>query len=76
MLLVRKNLTEILLEVTNEQINAIANETFRKMRSKGQNTHFTVCHKINIFLSFEFFAIVRLSPTTRRQFPFRFVYRI
>lgn len=42
MLSVRKNLTEILLEVTNEQINEIANETLSKMRSKGQNNHFTV----------------------------------
>lgn len=36
MLSVRKNLTEILLEVTNEMIEDVANETLSKMRSKGQ----------------------------------------
>lgn len=36
MLMVRTNLTEILLEVTNEEIKAIANETLSKIRSRGQ----------------------------------------
>lgn len=36
MLSVRKNLTEILLEVTSEEISAIAQETLSKYRSKGQ----------------------------------------
>lgn len=55
MLSVRKNLTEILLEVTNEQINEIAIETLSKMRSKGQSNHFTVeknLYFLPIFLSF------------------------
>lgn len=37
MLSVRKNLTEILLEVTNEEISAIAQDTLSKVRIKGQN---------------------------------------
>lgn len=39
MLSVRKNLTEILLEVTNEEIHAIAHETLSKMQTKGQKIH-------------------------------------
>lgn len=34
--MVRTNLTEILLEVTNEEIKSIANETLAKIRSRGQ----------------------------------------
>lgn len=37
MLLVRKTLTEILLEVTNEEIKSIASDTLSKKRSKGNN---------------------------------------
>jgi hypothetical protein len=37
MLSVRKNLTEILLEVTNEEIATIAKETLSKVRRKGRN---------------------------------------
>lgn len=37
MLSVRKNLTEILLEVTNEEIYAVAQDTLSKVRTKGQN---------------------------------------
>ncbi|XP_055307585.1 arginine/serine-rich protein PNISR [Sitodiplosis mosellana] len=36
MLSVRKNLTEILLEVTNEEIYAIAQDTLSKVRTKGR----------------------------------------
>lgn len=38
MLSVRKNLTEILLEVTSEEISAIAQDTLSKVRSKGQKS--------------------------------------
>ena len=37
MLSVRKNLTEILLEVTNEEIASLAKETLSKTRRKGRN---------------------------------------
>lgn len=40
MLAVRKNLTEILLEVTNEIIEVVANETISKMRTKGQKFNY------------------------------------
>lgn len=36
MLLVRGSLTEILLEVTNEEIRNVATETLSKMRLKGK----------------------------------------
>lgn len=35
MLLVRRTLTEILLEVTNEEISIIASETLARARKKG-----------------------------------------
>lgn len=35
MMSVRKNLTEILLEVTNEEINSIARETHSRLKTKG-----------------------------------------
>lgn len=35
MLVVRSSLTEILLEVTNEEIRAIASDTLARMRAKG-----------------------------------------
>lgn len=35
MLLVRKTLTEILLEVTDEKIHEISSETLSKFRKKG-----------------------------------------
>lgn len=35
MLMVRQTLTEILLEVTNEEIKSIASDTLSKKRSKG-----------------------------------------
>lgn len=35
MLIVRKSLTELLLEVTNEEILSIAQEAFRKNKAKG-----------------------------------------
>lgn len=48
MLSVRKNLTEILLEVTNEEIYAIAQDTLSSVRTKGQNKS----HFVNIVLLF------------------------
>lgn len=38
MLAVRKNLTEILLEVTNEEILKVALETVAKAKKKGSQT--------------------------------------
>jgi hypothetical protein len=45
MMAVRRNLTEILLEVTNEEILDIAKETCVKIRKKGSQT-------MNYLLSF------------------------
>lgn len=42
MLAVRKNLTEILLEVTNEEIVDIVKETVAKNRKKGSECAFIV----------------------------------
>lgn len=51
MLSVRKNLTEILLEVTNEEIYAIAHDTLSKVRTKGQNKSQLISHfsHLNIY---------------------------
>jgi len=46
MLLVRKTLTEILLEVTNEKILEISNETLSKYRKKGRP--FIIMHYIDV----------------------------
>lgn len=40
MMSVRKNLTEILLEVTNEEIRSIARETHTRMKTKGRKNKF------------------------------------
>lgn len=39
MMLVRPNLTEILLEVTNEEIERIATDAYNKSRQKGQTNN-------------------------------------
>lgn len=49
MLLVRKTLTSIMLEVTNEIIQEISNETLTKYRKKGRNQE--VLFLKNLFLS-------------------------
>lgn len=50
MLLVRKTLTSIMLEVTNEIIQEISNETLTKYRKKGRNQEV-------LFLKIYFFLI-------------------
>lgn len=42
MLLVRKTLTSILLEVTNERIQEISSETLSKYRKKGRLKSFSI----------------------------------
>lgn len=42
MLLVRPNLTELLLEVTNEEIEIIAKDVFTKTRMKGQTEYINI----------------------------------
>lgn len=46
MLLVRKTLTEILLEVTDEKIQEISSETLSKYRKKG------ICEHENLIICF------------------------
>lgn len=51
MLLVRPNLTELLLEVTNEEIEIIAKDVFTKTRMKGQTEYINIQNHVEfIFL--------------------------
>uniref|UniRef100_T1H1Y2 Uncharacterized protein n=1 Tax=Megaselia scalaris TaxID=36166 RepID=T1H1Y2_MEGSC len=45
MLVVRRSLTELLLEVTNEEIQSIAQEQYKKHKSKGTSSSVQVFHK-------------------------------
>lgn len=51
MLLVRKTLTSILLEVTNERIQEISSETLSKYRKKGRFQSYSFTIRFNFSLN-------------------------
>ena len=61
MLLVRKTLTEVLLEVTDEKIQEISSETLSKYRKKG------ICAIKNYFYKLLNFFLKLVSKTNASQ---------
>lgn len=49
MIVVRKTLTELLLEVTNEEISSISNEAIKSLKNKGTYIHFKFSKYIFFF---------------------------